>query len=55
MDTASVEVLKVFDPPVPASALRSKMRDANFVRRNFQGTAFEVQSQAISQTIISLG
>jgi hypothetical protein len=54
MNTAAVEIVKVFDPPISARALRSRIRDANFVRRNFQGTSFEIQSPAVTKTILSL-
>lgn len=54
MNTAAVAIVKVFDPPIPARALRSKLRDQNFVRRNFQGTAFEIHSPAVTKAILSL-
>lgn len=54
MNTAMVEIARVFDPPISARTLRSNLSDANFVRRNFQGTAFEIHSLAVTKSILSL-
>jgi len=54
MNTARIEVVKVFDPPITARTLRYRLRDANFVRRNFQGTSFEIQSPAVTKAILAI-
>jgi hypothetical protein len=48
MGTAEVRILKVFDPPITAKALKRSMETKNqgFVRRNFQGKAFNVDADA---------
>jgi len=56
MATAQVKILKMFEPPITARALRRspELKEAGFVRRNFQGKAFVV-GEGMSTAILKLG
>lgn len=56
MATASVRILRVFDPPIPARTLRAipGVRQEGFSRRNFQGRSFRILSDRVPEAILAI-
>jgi hypothetical protein len=49
MATANVKIHTIFEPPITAKQLKSfpAIRQQNFIRRNFQGKAFQIEGDGV--------
>lgn len=55
MGTAQIKLLNVFDPPISSKELKaSAARNEGFIRRNFQGKAFVLNSEKTPAVILAL-
>ena len=57
MATAQVKILKIFEPPITAKALKRspEIRQEKFVTKNFQGKAFAIQENAARSILVLSG
>lgn len=59
MATAEMRILKVFDPPITAKEMKQSdeisLREANFIKRSFQGKAFSLADMKVVRAILKLG